>query len=212
MASYSIHETAEINLVVNISDNPLDIGTVNLEYHDDDGMDVHVFDVSFNLDNVVDLDHVLEVNKIDRDEFHDYICDKMEERFGRGLRGHIGDNTPLTIEYNTPKWLAKEVLQNLPEYAMSFICHKWDYENCIFELSVRDWEDKEERDTIHTLTLEKAEEGMKKLLDMIKNKKCFFYGINMPGDNGDIFDPGNWDAEIVDALLQISIFGKIIYG
>ena len=98
--------------------------------------------------------------------------------------------------------LLKEVLENLPEYAESFQCTKWDYKNCVFNLV-----DKEDGKK-YTLTLDKAKAGLEKLVKEI-------LGGNFPGLNylmTDITDAGNWDAPALDALLQISVLGEVIYG
>jgi len=60
----------------------------------------------------------------------------------------------------------------------------------------------------YVLTFGKARKGMKKMLASISKGK-------IPGlfeSVGSALDAGMWDAGCVDARLQYSIFGKLIYG
>lgn len=98
--------------------------------------------------------------------------------------------------------LAIELLQNLPEYAVSFVCTKWDYDHNKFILI-----DKEDNKT-YTLTLPLAVAGLAKLLEAIAAGKFPGLGLNP----ATIADAGNWDAGGVDALLQMALLGEVIYG
>jgi hypothetical protein len=97
----------------------------------------------------------------------------------------------------------KEVVQNLPEYSQSLKCVSWKYDECKFKF----YDDEESE--FHEVDLEKLCKGYDILKDLWKNKKLFFYGINTEEE---FEDAGQWDAEIMDALIQCSIFGEVIYG
>lgn len=99
--------------------------------------------------------------------------------------------------------LIKEVVQNFPEYSISMQCLSYNYNDCIF--TFRDYEDGK----AYTVCIKEFLKGYVILNKLWLNKKVFFCGINHPKD---FDDPCNWDADVVDALLQCSIFGEIIYG
>jgi hypothetical protein len=112
--------------------------------------------------------------------------------------------TPQTFNITVPvsTELIKSILENLPEFSMSFTVTDWDYATCTFKL--RDIED----GARYTLTLEKAIEGFKKICEMI-------FAGELPGleiTTECLLDAGAWDSIAVDALLQVSIFGEVIYG
>lgn len=96
----------------------------------------------------------------------------------------------------------REVCQNLPEYSLSLDCLRYKYKEC--EYSFCDNEDGK----IHKVDLPKLLVGYAKLHELWKNKEVFFEGVKTEEDWQ---DPGQWDAVIVDALIQCSIYGEIIY-
>jgi len=96
----------------------------------------------------------------------------------------------------------KELLENLPEYAVSFDCLRFDYKKCEFLLA--DQED----GTEYLLTLPKAVEGFDKLTKEIDEGRLHFYGL---GPDYKV-DGGQWDSGAVDALLQMAVLGEVIYG
>jgi len=104
----------------------------------------------------------------------------------------------------TPKELfVKELLENLPEYAISFDCERWDYERCTFRLR-----DLESTGAAYTLTLDMAVKGFDKLCAEIESGKLHFEGLLADYK----VDGGQWDSLAVDALLQMSVLGEVIYG
>lgn len=99
--------------------------------------------------------------------------------------------------------LFKEVVHNLPEHSISLQCTKYDYKNCRFEFF--DSEDgKEYLMNIHNGLL-----GIQMLIHAILDKKLFFTGC---GTLDEVLDPCCWDANVVDALIQFSLFSEVIYG
>jgi len=99
--------------------------------------------------------------------------------------------------------LITDVLANLPEYSVSMQCKSWDYRNCVFKF--HDYE--EEKD--YVLDMDKARAGMKVLVQGILDGKYCFYGCKTMAE---VLDPCCWDADVVDALVQCSLFGEIVYG
>jgi hypothetical protein len=121
------------------------------------------------------------------------------------------DEFPITLE-QPEKDLdnrLKEILENLPEHSLSMPCTKWDYENCFFVF--RDIE--EEADNLHKLIYEVDLPKWRKGYYILKQKwqegKYHFCGVETPADWEDLCC---WDACIIDALIQCSIFGEVIYG
>jgi hypothetical protein len=98
--------------------------------------------------------------------------------------------------------LLNDLLQNLPEYAESFYCTKFDYKKHIYKL-----EDREDGKQ-YTLTLDMAKAGLEKLYKEIAAGKLPGLGLDLTN----FADGGYWDAPMIDALLQMSVFGEVIYG
>lgn len=97
----------------------------------------------------------------------------------------------------------KDVLENLPEASagMALQCVKYNYKDCIYEFV-----DEEENEMKHTLTMEKAKKGLQLLVNDVVKGKVFVI------DKAYLFDPGEWDAFTVDALVQYSLLGECVYG
>ena len=120
-------------------------------------------------------------------------------------------NVPVVKDAET---LLYEVLENLPEYAISFKCTGWHYGPNTDESSILftflDYEDRTDSGNpkIYVLNLEKAIEGLKKLIDAVAEGKIHLCGLDLL----DMNDGGNWDADAVDALLQYSLLGELVYG
>jgi hypothetical protein len=98
--------------------------------------------------------------------------------------------------------MVRDILENLPEYAISFDCLSFNYKLPAYNL--RD----QETGSIYTLTLPKAVEGFDKLCTLIDAGKLHFHGL---GPDYKV-DAGQWDSLVVDALLQMSVLGEVIYG
>lgn len=99
----------------------------------------------------------------------------------------------------TYKTLANKVMQNFPEYAQCLQCTKWDYETGIYGFY-----DEEEK-KYYTVTIDMVEKALPILKDKIDHGKLFFKGLVW-------WDTGTWDCWPTDAVVQIAIFGDVIYG
>jgi hypothetical protein len=69
--------------------------------------------------------------------------------------------------------------------------------------------DEEEDGVRKEITLEHHVEGLKKLVELVANKKLFVGGVRNPMD---LVDMCNWDVEVVDAYFQLLYHGEVIYG
>ena len=96
--------------------------------------------------------------------------------------------------------LIREVMENYPEASFCLTCIGWDYDKVEYDFV--DEEDGSE----YTLDLPKLLVGMTKLKSEIGksiNRNCWA---------GEFDDPCSWDSTCIDALVQCSIFGEVIYG
>lgn len=110
--------------------------------------------------------------------------------------------------------LALDVMQNMPEYGYGAyngnICTKWDYEKGEYTFNYISEEDETVTKEI-VLNADMLEKAMEKLILMMVQGKYRFCGCDFL--NGDpIMDGACWDAICVDALVQVAIFGDVIYG
>ena len=109
--------------------------------------------------------------------------------------------------------IAREVIQNYPEYSSEHIkCKSWgNYKDCM-EFLVED----NNGEGIYTLMtigenpgcdygFEDVGKALKKLIHNHIDKPYAFY-------KWDPFDPGTYDAEVVDTMMQTLFYGDVIYG
>lgn len=109
----------------------------------------------------------------------------------------------ILFEDNEVEIILKDIFQNLPEYGVySFRCTKYDYDNFIYELYDGE-EDKE-----YTIDLEKAKKGFLLFASDLADKKIHFCGLGVM----ELLDGSCYDAIALDAVIQYSLFGKLIYG
>ena len=108
----------------------------------------------------------------------------------------------VTINDDKVKEFIKDVMGNMPEHSISLRCREWDYENCKYVF----YDDEE--DISYTINLSDLIKGFKILVQSVLNGKYSFYGV----DNILTLDGCDWDACIIDALVQCSIFKEVIYG
>lgn len=97
--------------------------------------------------------------------------------------------------------LVRGLLENLPEQSNSLPCVKWNYSTMEFLVVDQD------TDTNHTLTLPMAEVGFMKLARAMIDGK--FPGLDA-SDNP--LSADLWDEPAIDALVQMSVLGEVIYG
>lgn len=121
------------------------------------------------------------------------------------------------LSYNATE-IACEVTQNLPECCMSLRCISFkyglEYVNGRFTDKINPDNMKfvfvdEEDGKRYTMTIKEAEKGVIMLIDKILNGKLFFTGCK---SFADLMDMGNWDADVVDAMVQCAVLGDVIYG
>lgn len=128
----------------------------------------------------------------------------------------------IEIDFNEDQ-LIDAVMANYPEHSSSSLrCRGWDYDKCQFDF-----------DDLEVPTVEKAKQlgsliepmqargatwyfvtrdhlraGLARLLYAMKEGKLNGLHINL----GNFTDPGNWDADCSDALVQAAVFGEVRYG
>lgn len=99
--------------------------------------------------------------------------------------------------------LLRDVMQNYPEYSSpSLHCIHWKYKD--MEFLFRDTDDGKE----YRVDLPMLKVGLGKLLVLLQNNELPGISINL----SNFTDTGEWDCDCLDALVQCSIFGKVIYG
>jgi hypothetical protein len=112
----------------------------------------------------------------------------------------------LTIDIPDEKIEAflKSVMQNMPEYSLSMTCVFWKYDEMVFKFI--DFEDDHKE---YVVTLKDLKKGFEKMAkDMFEEDKLAGYRKQL-GD--DWMDDCNWDAGILDCLVQYAIFGEERY-
>ena len=96
--------------------------------------------------------------------------------------------------------LVKGLLENLPEHSISMQCTGWDYDKGEFSFL-------DEDGTEYELTQRMAELGFMQLIkEMIAGEWPGLSASEGP------LDPCHWDAPAIDALVQMSVLGEVIYG
>lgn len=125
--------------------------------------------------------------------------------------------------------LINSVMRNYPEASTSLKCVDYDYNACKFHF----WDDESipERASpsvipvsIETLDLRVSgivpnavtyhvdrmalQDGLQKLADLMSAGRVQFSGLSIENFE----DPGCWDRDCADALVQCAVFGDVIYG
>ncbi len=100
--------------------------------------------------------------------------------------------------------LAKEIMENYPEYSFCVTCVQYAYE--LGRFTFLDPETGKEYD-VRTSQVAKA---LPKLREKMAEKKLFFDGLHSGAES--FFDAGNWDSISTDAAVQMVIFKDVIYG
>jgi|GEM_PF-5626658 len=115
---------------------------------------------------------------------------------------HCHKETSLWVEEGNVErdCMAKDIMENYPEYSSSYLlCDKWDYDNGIFRFY-----DTEE-DKRYTVTLSDVAAALPKFERLVLEGRLKFYELEL----GDV---GSYDAFVTDAIVQIAIFGEVIYS
>jgi alpha-mannosidase len=103
--------------------------------------------------------------------------------------------------------LAYYIMENMPEYSLSLKCTKYNYDKGVFVF--KDVEEDGKEYIITNSDISKALTTFFKYL----GSKWRFSGIKKPSSGQEAEDiAGDFDAEATDAVIQIAIFGDIIYG
>ena len=99
--------------------------------------------------------------------------------------------------------LAREIVENIPKYCLipgsSFECITYNQTTGVFKF--RDIE----KDTEWVVTRDGIVENIPAYINDVFSWAGFHVGYIC------ILDAGNWDAKMVDELLQFTIFGEVIY-
>jgi len=124
----------------------------------------------------------------------------------------------LELSFNATE-IACEVTQNLPECSISMACVSFkyglEYVNGKFTDKIAPenmkfvFVDEEGDSKRYTMTIKEAEKGVILLINKIINQELFFHGCS---SFADLMDMGNWDADVVDAMVQCAVLGDVIYG
>lgn len=121
----------------------------------------------------------------------------------------------LTIEIpeELVEWMIKEVMGNMPEASAGAClqCTSYNYDKCIFKFY--DNED----GTKHTVDYPKLRKGFEALMEQRRKGRANFYGWNIEPLTNPTKEAWkdwacDWDAGVVDGLVQCALFGEIIYG
>jgi len=75
-----------------------------------------------------------------------------------------------------------------------------------FKVEYRDLEEPDDEPVIRDMNDHVV--ALQKLADQI-GKTLFVGGIKSPTE---LLDPGNWDAEVVDAYRQLVLYDEVVYG
>lgn len=122
--------------------------------------------------------------------------------------------TNVSVEFRDSDVLnfCKESFENFPEASFCLSCIEWKYKKGIYKFLDEDGK------TYIVSIKDVAEKGFPIFFKLLAEKKIGFCGFNL----GDLMGIGtadglnealcNADAIVVDALLQCTIFGDVIYG
>jgi hypothetical protein len=116
----------------------------------------------------------------------------------------IGGEWELITKSGKYQALARDIMQNYPEYSFCVRCIGWDYQHGKY-LFVDDEAGRE-----YPITEEQIAEALPKVRQMIAEKKLFFDGLNSSDES--FMDGCHWDSISTDAVVQVVLFGEVIYG
>lgn len=104
-------------------------------------------------------------------------------------------NIDITLEQE--HHILKNVFENFPEASsgMTLRCTKWNYKDFNFEFVDEDAE------KTYKINREDARKGLAIYLKLVLLEETSLDA-----------NPSNWDADNYDAIVQCTIFGKIVYG
>jgi hypothetical protein len=111
------------------------------------------------------------------------------------------------------EWIIKEVMGNMPEASRGAClrCTHWNYDRCEFRFF--DCEDESHTAVNYPM--------LRKGFDALMKQRTMGYANFCGWDIEPLLTPtkerweewaGQWDADVVDGLVQCAIFGEIVYG
>ena len=100
----------------------------------------------------------------------------------------------------------RDCYDNFPEASQSLVCTGWKYKKFLFVFL-----DPEEEGKEHVIRLADAIRGFRLFVQAVDSGKL--PGLGLPADYLNLEDgPGIMDASCFDAMVQMAIFGEVIYG
>lgn len=98
--------------------------------------------------------------------------------------------------------LIKGLMENYPEASAGncLKCIQYDYKRMLFVFH------DEETGKRHPVNMENLQKGFKVLLNLALTGRYNNF------QNAALYDGGSWDSIDIDALVQCTVFGKVIYG
>lgn len=114
-----------------------------------------------------------------------------------------GYKMTITVPAQKMLELAYDIMCNYPEYSFCLKCIGWKYSKGVFIF----YDDEEDKRHVVT-TNQIAEKGLPKFIEMVLAGKC--KGLGISAEN--VLDAGQYDSIATDAVVQLTIFGEVIYG
>ena len=106
------------------------------------------------------------------------------------------------------KALASDIMQNYPEANFCVRCTGWDYKKGKYLFVDDEVEDEAGRE--YPITEKQVAKALPKVRQMILEGKLFFAGLDASDQT--FFDGCHWDSISIDAVVQVVLFGEVIYG
>jgi len=115
---------------------------------------------------------------------------------------------PLNKQEGRIKELIYHVMENYPEASLCLFCRAWNYRDC--EYTFVDEEDEK----VYKIGYTELRKGFTKLIGLAISDEFRTSGWSPAAINADDWEDWecDWDALVVDALVQCAIFGDVIYG
>jgi len=135
---------------------------------------------------------------------HNDYCIGLTHRDGETLNGKPEE----FFIYNGSNFreLAQLLADNFPENVISFECLEWDYEKGEFMFHDA------ENESIHYVSIDDLKVGVALFYKGL-GTKWFFDGVNPYNETLSVDDIAcEHDALSIDAIVQLAIFGDVVYG
>lgn len=101
--------------------------------------------------------------------------------------------------------LIKDIMSNYPESSFCMNCTNYNYETTTFDFEI----DEEDGNGIkvYKINMDMLRKGFDTFVQLVVDGKDY-----KNFSSACLFDASNWDAIDADALVQCSIYGKVIFG